>query len=180
MLRPTWIPAAAAAILLGASEAPANHCATHSNSAQAAGSASMEKAEKPTIVETAVAAGDFQTLTTALTEAGLVEALGAEGPFTVFAPTDEAFAKLPEGTVDELLRPENRDKLVAILTYHVVEGKLDSDHVTKLSGAESLNGQRLQFAAAEGVKVDDARVVQADIECGNGIIHVVDTVLLPN
>jgi len=136
--------------------------------------------KKKDIVDTAVSAGDFETLATALTEAGLVEALKGKGPFTVFAPTDEAFAKLPKGTVETLLKPENRDKLVAILTYHVVEGNVMAADVGKLKAAETLNGQRIDIDAGRGgVKVDDASVIKADVKASNGIIHVIDAVLLP-
>ena len=132
------------------------------------------------IVDTAVAAGNFKTLAAALTEAGLVDALKGEGPFTVFAPTDDAFAKLPKGTVETLLKPENRDQLVSILTYHVVSGKTGSKDVVKLSAAATLNGQRVDIKTEGGaVMIDGARVTKADIEASNGVIHVIDTVLMP-
>jgi uncharacterized surface protein with fasciclin (FAS1) repeats len=132
------------------------------------------------VVDTALAAGNFKTLAAALTEAGLVDALKGEGPFTVFAPTDDAFAKLPKGTVETLLKPENRDKLVSILTYHVVSGKTASKEVVKLSAAQTLNGQRVDIKAEGGsVMIDGAKVTTADIEASNGIIHVVDAVLMP-
>ena len=138
------------------------------------------KAQEKDIVDTAVAAGNFQTLAAALTEAGLVDALKGKGPFTVFAPTDEAFAKLPAGTVETLLKPENRDRLIAILTYHVVEGSLDGKAVVKAGAARTLNGQQLKFGHENGtVSVDKAVVTAADIRTSNGIIHVIDTVLLP-
>lgn len=137
-------------------------------------------ADQADIVDTAVAAGSFKTLAAALDAAGLIEALKGEGPFTVFAPTDEAFARLPEGTVQNLLKPENRDQLVAILTYHVVPGKVMAGQVVNLNGAVSLNGQRIDIVAADGkVKVDNAQVVQTDIACSNGVIHVIDNVILP-
>jgi len=133
------------------------------------------------IVATAVAAGSFNTLAAALTEADLVGALQGEGPFTVFAPTDEAFAKLPEGTVAELLKPENRERLVSILTYHVVAGDVRSKQVVELDSAGTLNGQRLDIQVDKrGVAVDNARVTTADIACSNGVIHVIDSVLLPS
>lgn len=137
-------------------------------------------ADQADIVDTAVAAGSFKTLAAALDAADLIGALKGDGPFTVFAPTDEAFAKLPEGTVQNLLKPENRDQLVAILTYHVVPGKVMAGQVVNLNGAVSLNGQRIDIAAADGkVKVDNAQVVQTDIACSNGVIHVIDNVILP-
>lgn len=132
------------------------------------------------IVDTAVAAGSFKTLAAALGAAGLVDALKGQGPFTVFAPTDEAFARLPEGTVAALLRPENKDRLTQILTYHVVPGRITADQVVTARTAATLNGQRVAFDAAEGsVRVQGARVVKADIACTNGVIHVIDTVILP-
>ena len=133
------------------------------------------------IVETASEAGSFQTLLTAAEAAGLVETLKSEGPFTVFAPTDEAFAKLPEGTVEDLLKPENQDQLKAILTYHVVPGKtMSSDIAGKELEVETVQGETIAIDASDGtVMVDDATVVQADIETDNGVIHVIDTVLMP-
>jgi len=131
------------------------------------------------IVGTAVAAGSFKTLAAALKAAGLVEALQGPGPFTVFAPTDEAFAKLPAGTVETLLKPENRDQLVAVLKYHVVAGKVTSDQVVKLKEAATLGGQTVKIDATSGVKINDASVVKADVPATNGVIHVIDRVLLP-
>jgi len=133
------------------------------------------------IVETAQDAGSFQTLLTAAEAAGLVDTLKSEGPFTLFAPTDEAFAKLPEGTVENLLKPENKDQLVAVLTYHVVPGKtMSSDIAGKELEVETVQGQTVAIDAREGgVKVDEATVVQADIETDNGVIHVIDTVIVP-
>lgn len=142
---------------------------------------SFSTAAAKDIVDTAVAAGSFKTLAAALGAADLVSALKGTGPFTVFAPTDEAFAKLPKGAVGELLKPENKDKLTAVLTYHVVAGKVPAADVVKLKGAKTLNGQRVDIAVANGkVKVDKANVVTTDIECSNGIIHVIDSVLLPS
>jgi uncharacterized surface protein with fasciclin (FAS1) repeats len=133
------------------------------------------------IVDVAVEAGQFKTLAAALGAAGLVETLKGDGPFTVFAPTDEAFAKLPAGTVDSLLKPENRDQLVAILTYHVVPGKVMAADVVKLSEAETVNGKDLMIKVVDGkVHVDQATVVAADVAASNGVIHVIDTVMLPN
>ncbi len=132
------------------------------------------------IVDTAVAAGSFNTLATALRTAGLVGTLKGEGPFTVFAPPDEAFAKLPPGTLDDLLKPENKGKLTAILTYHVVPGKVMAKAVSTMSSAKTVNGQELKIAVEHGtVRVDGAAVTKADIDCSNGVIHVIDAVLLP-
>src|SRR4051812_21780343 len=137
-------------------------------------------AAKKDIVDTAVAAGDFKTLATALQAAGLVDTLKGPGPFTVFAPTDEAFAKLPAGTVEELLKPENKEKLVAILTYHVVPGKVTAKDVMKLHEATTVNGKDVKIMADGGkVMVDNANVVKTDIACSNGVIHVIDSVILP-
>jgi transforming growth factor-beta-induced protein len=135
---------------------------------------------KKDIVDTAVAAGSFKTLVAAVKAAGLVETLKGEGPFTVFAPTDEAFAKLPKGTVEDLLKPENKAKLAAILTYHVVAGKVMAADVVKLTGAKTVQGQSVKIAVADGkVKVDGANVVKTDIVTSNGVIHVIDSVILP-
>lgn len=132
------------------------------------------------IVETAVAAGQFNTLAAALDAAGLVETLKGDGPFTVFAPTDEAFARLPAGTVEELLKPENRDKLTAILTYHVVPGKVTSGKVVDLDEAATVNGAKIGIAVNGGsVMINDATVTKADVSASNGVIHVIDTVLMP-
>jgi len=133
------------------------------------------------IVDTAVAAGNFKTLAAALTAAGLVDTLKGKGPFTVFAPTDEAFAKLPKGTVENLLKPENKQKLVQILTYHVVPGKVLAADVVKLSAAKTVEGSEAKIRVSDGkVMVDDATVVATDIKAKNGVIHVIDSVILPN
>jgi uncharacterized surface protein with fasciclin (FAS1) repeats len=140
------------------------------------------KAEAATkdIVDTAVAAGSFKTLAAALQAAGLVETLKGKGPFTVFAPTDAAFAKLPAGTVEDLLKPENKAKLTAILTYHVVSGEVMAAQAAKLPSAKTVNGASLTIHAMGGkVMVDNATVTSADIACTNGVIHVIDTVVLP-
>src|SRR3954468_287857 len=135
---------------------------------------------QPDIVDTAVSAGSFTTLATALQAAGLVDTLKGQDPFTVFAPTDEAFAKLPAGTVEELLKPDNKDKLVAILTYHVVPAKAMAKDVAGLPTAKTVNGKDLKLKADGGnVMVDKAKVTKADIEASNGVIHVIDTVLMP-
>ncbi|MEM0968701.1 MAG: fasciclin domain-containing protein [Verrucomicrobiota bacterium] len=137
-------------------------------------------AEKKTIVETAVEAGSFQTLAAALTAAELVETLQGEGPFTVFAPTDEAFAKLPEGTVETLLKPENRKDLINVLTYHVIPGSIPGAIVTNLSEATALNEAPLTISVeGESLLINESTVVTADIACTNGVIHVIDAVLLP-
>jgi len=133
-----------------------------------------------TIVETAVDAGQFKTLTAALKAANLVDTLNGPGPFTVFAPTDEAFSKLPANTVADLLKPENRQKLADILTYHVIPGKVPAKEVIKQRGAIAVNGQRVDIRFdEEGLKVDGAKVLTTDILCDNGVIHVIDTVILP-
>ncbi|MEY3458209.1 MAG: hypothetical protein RL215_1366 [Planctomycetota bacterium] len=132
------------------------------------------------IVDTAVSAGSFKTLVAAVKAAGLVETLKGAGPFTVFAPTDEAFAKLPKGTVESLLKPENKEKLVAILTYHVVPGKVMAADVVKLKSAKTVQGQEVTVKVADGtVSIDGAKVVKTDIACSNGVIHVIDSVILP-
>lgn len=135
---------------------------------------------KGDIVDTAIAAGKFDTLAAALTAAGLVDTLKGKGPFTVFAPTDEAFAALPAGTVETLLKPENKDKLIAILTYHVVPGRYPSGRVAGLEEATTVNGDTVEINATDGaVMVDGANVVKADVTATNGVIHVIDSVLMP-
>jgi uncharacterized surface protein with fasciclin (FAS1) repeats len=132
------------------------------------------------IVDTAVGAGSFNTLVAAVKAAGLVETLKGDGPFTVFAPTDDAFAKLPEGTVEDLLKPENKDKLTAILTYHVVAGKVMAADVVGLTEAKTVNGKAAPITAEGGnVTVGGANVIKTDIGCSNGVIHVIDSVILP-
>jgi uncharacterized surface protein with fasciclin (FAS1) repeats len=132
------------------------------------------------IVDTAVAAGQFKTLAAALTAAGLVDTLKGAGPFTVFAPTDAAFAALPPGTVENLLKPENKQMLVAVLTYHVVAGKVPAAAVVTMKDAATVNGKHVKIHAANGVvKIDDAKVVSADVAASNGVIHVIDKVLMP-
>jgi uncharacterized surface protein with fasciclin (FAS1) repeats len=136
--------------------------------------------EPKDIVDTAVAAGSFNTLAAALKAADLVGALKGPGPFTVFAPTDEAFAKLPQGTLDELLKPENEDKLKSILLYHVVAGKVMAKDVVGIKEAKTLNGASLSVSVDGGkVMVDNAHVTQTDILADNGVIHVIDAVVLP-
>ncbi len=132
------------------------------------------------IVDTAIGAGQFKTLAAALEAADLVDTLKGPGPFTVFAPTDEAFAKLPAGTLENLLKPENKAKLTAILTYHVVSGAVKADQVTKLNEARTVNGAMVKVSTkGDKVLVNDARVVKADIPASNGVIHVIDKVILP-
>jgi uncharacterized surface protein with fasciclin (FAS1) repeats len=133
-----------------------------------------------TIVEVAVGSEDFETLVAAVKAAGLVETLSGKGPFTVFAPTDDAFDKLPEGTVAELVKPENKKKLTAILTYHVVPGKVMAADVVKLKNAETAQGQKIRIRVKDGkVMINKANVVKTDIPCKNGVIHVIDSVILP-
>ena len=134
--------------------------------------------EPGTIVDVAVAAGSFETLVAAVTAADLVETLSGDGPFTVFAPTDDAFAALPEGVLDKLLLPENKDVLVKILTYHVVSGEVTSDLVTA-GDVETVEGQTIELGTEGGVTVNGANVVTADVDASNGVIHVIDAVILP-
>lgn len=151
-------------------------------SAQTAKHASKSHASKvQDIVDTAVAAGQFKTLAAALQAAGLVDALKGSGPYTVFAPTDEAFAKLPQGTVESLLLPENKEKLKAILLYHVVSGNVKANKVLKLDGqsVKTLQGEGIKIEVANGVRVNNANVIKTDVVASNGVIHVIDTVLMP-
>ena len=148
--------------------------------ATAAASYAPAQAQEKDIVDTAVAAGSFKTLAKALQAAGLVDTLKGNGPFTVFAPTDEAFAKLPPGTLESLLKPENKQKLTEILTYHVVAGKVTAAQAMKVNSAKTVNGKQLKISTTGGtVLVDDAKVAKADVMASNGVIHVVDSVLLP-
>jgi transforming growth factor-beta-induced protein len=145
-----------------------------------AADATMAADAEMDIVDTAVSAGDFQTLTAALNAADLVDTLKGEGPFTVFAPTDAAFAKLPAGTIEDLLKPENIDQLTAILTYHVVPGAVTADQVVSLTEAATVNGQSIAISMANSnVMVDGATVIATDIMASNGVIHVIDSVILP-
>jgi uncharacterized surface protein with fasciclin (FAS1) repeats len=135
---------------------------------------------KQDIVDTAVSAGSFGTLVAAVKAAGLVDTLKGPGPFTVFAPTDAAFAKLPAGTVESLLEPANRDKLIAILTYHVVPGRIMSGDIAgQQTSVKTVQGESIAVNAVDGVKVDAATVTGADVEASNGVIHVIDTVIMP-
>ena len=139
----------------------------------------LSAAEQKTIVGVAAGAGQFNTLVAAVKAAGLVETLNGKGPFTVFAPTDEAFAKLPAGTVENLLKPENKEKLVAVLTYHVLPGKLMAANVTT-TNAKTVNGKKLAIKVDDGkVTVGGANVVKTDIAASNGVIHAIDAVLIP-
>ena len=143
------------------------------------GTALAEEAKKMTIVETAVSA-KFNTLVAAVKAAGLVDALSGDGPLTVFAPTDEAFAKLPKGTVENLLKPENKDQLVAVLSYHVVKGNMTASKVLKKESLSTLQGGSIAVSTDDkGAKVNASRILKTDIGCSNGVIHVIDTVLLP-
>ncbi|NAW35335.1 fasciclin domain-containing protein [Halomonas alimentaria] len=157
-----WMTSAAAGVLLSAAAQADHH------------------GMKKDIVDTAVEAGQFETLVAAVQAADLVETLKGEGPYTVFAPTDEAFAALPEGTVESLLEEENRDQLQAILTYHVVSGKIMAEDAMAADSATTVQGQDLTITTMDGsVMIDDATVIQADIETSNGVIHVIDSVLMP-
>ena len=138
------------------------------------------RAETRDVVDTAVAAGSFKTLAKALDAAGLVDTLKGAGPFTVFAPTDEAFAKLPDGTLETLLKPENKEKLRRILTYHVVPGKVMASDVVKLNSAKAVSGDTITVKVQDGVvHVDNATVTSADVLASNGVIHVINSVILP-
>ena len=138
------------------------------------------RAQGKDIVDTAVSAGSFKTLAAALKAADLVGTLKGAGPFTVFAPTDEAFAKLPAGTVETLLKPENKERLRRILTYHVVAGNVMAADVVKLSSAKAVSGDTLQIKTSGGVMVNSSKVVKADVKATNGVIHVIDSVLIPS
>ena len=179
-LRPgTRLTLLAAALTLGMASplASAAQGTAAQTATQAAANAPRASAD---IVDTAVAAGQFKTLAAALQAAGLVETLKGDGPFTVFAPTDAAFAALPAGTVESLLKPENREKLTAILTYHVVPGRYAAADVSGMATATTVNGASVDIrSAGSGVTVDGARVVKADIAASNGVIHVIDKVLMP-
>ena len=143
------------------------------------GSAALADGHAKDIVDTAAGAGGFETLLAAATAAGLVDTLKGDGPFTVFAPTDDAFAALPAGTVDDLLKPENKDQLVAVLTYHVVPGKVMSGDLVDDMKAATVQGGEVTIDLDSGVMVNDATVTTADIEATNGVIHVIDKVILP-
>ena len=171
----TWALGFAIVVGTVSQSAFAQQCSNASGSSYA----SAEKKAKD-IVDTAVGAGKFKTLAAALTAAGLVDTLKGKGPFTVFAPTDEAFAKLPAGTLDELLKPENKEKLTSILTYHVVAGRVMAADVVKLSSAKTVQGSEVKIKVEDGkVFVDGAQVTTTDIKASNGVIHIIDSVILP-
>lgn len=167
----TLITTVALGFITCAMPAMADHCKSHAKSTTA----------KTDIVDTAVAAGSFNTLAAALKAAGLIDTLKSDGPFTVFAPTDEAFSKLPEGTVETLLKPENKENLVNVLTYHVVSGNVMAEQAVTLDKATALNKQDIALAVEDGSLTlnGNAKVVTADIETSNGVIHVIDNVILP-
>jgi uncharacterized surface protein with fasciclin (FAS1) repeats len=172
-LKSSFAVASAAFVLLFATSVQAGSCSSTKATASGCGTAKD-------IVDIAAGAGQFNTLVAAVKAAGLVDALKGDGPFTVFAPTDEAFGRLPKGTLESLLKPENRGTLQAILTYHVVPGRVTAAQVVKLTSAATLNGQRIDIAAGKkGVIVDNAKVVTTDILATNGVIHVIDNVILP-
>ena len=187
----TRIAVLAVAASLSTMSAQAASCGSGGGAEAAAPAAGGEKkaetvkaadTAKPSkdIVDTAVAAGSFNTLVAAVKAAGLVETLKGDGPFTVFAPTDEAFAKLPKETLADLLKPENKEKLASILTYHVVSGNVKAADVVKLKSAKTVNGKEVKITVdGDKVKVDDANVVKTDIATSNGTIHVIDAVILP-
>lgn len=169
----TLIVAGLSLPLAGLHAGSCGSCSSHSEKA------SYKKKAKANIVETAVAAGSFKTLVAAVQAAGLADTLSGEGPFTVFAPTDAAFAALPAGTVESLLLPENKDKLIAILTYHVVPAKVKAKNV-KAGEAPTVNGQTATIAITDsGVTIEGANVVTTDVMASNGVIHVIDKVILP-
>ena len=151
------------------------------NTTAFAGNSYAKKKVKQDIVDVAVANGSFNTLAAALDAAGLIDTLKSDGPFTVFAPTDEAFSKLPVGTVESLLQPENKDKLVSILTYHVVAGKVKAAKVVKLDSATTVQGSDVSINVTDGkVMVNNATVIMTDVKASNGIIHVIDEVIMPS
>ena len=163
--------------LLLANVANAQQCKSHQT---ATALTSAPAAHQNDIVDTAVGAGSFNTLVAAVKAAGLVETLKGDGPFTVFAPTDEAFAKIPKAVLADLLKPENKDKLTAILTYHVVPGKVMAADVVKLNSAKTAQGGSVSIKTAGGnVMIDNAKVIATDIACENGVIHVIDSVIMP-
>ena len=178
MTQAKWISSAAAVAVALAAIAGSATAGSGTKKSKEASTAQVTQAQD--IVTTAVAAGSFKTLAAALEAAGLVETLQGKGPFTVFAPTDEAFAKLPKGTVEELLKPANKEKLIGVLTYHVVAGNVMAKDVVALENAKTVNGQSLSIVTKDGaVRIDGANVVKTDIVCSNGVIHVIDSVILP-
>jgi uncharacterized surface protein with fasciclin (FAS1) repeats len=190
-MNPILFPLAAAALALAAGPALAGDCASKKATTIAAAAPAYSQPVYPVgygkpakaksdIVDTAVAAGSFKTLAAALQAAGLVDTLKGKGPFTVFAPTDAAFAKLPAGTVETLLKPENKGQLVSILTYHVLPGKIMSkDLAGKQLSPKTVQGATVKVDARKGVSVNNAKVTTADVAASNGVIHVIDTVIMP-
>lgn len=175
-----------ATVAIAAGNVLAGDCGSKSHASKTAATPAGYTADaKPAqrsanLVETAQQAGSFSTLVAAVKAAGLTETLQGAGPYTVFAPTDAAFAKLPKGTIENLLKPENKEKLRAILTYHVVPGNIASGDVVKLSSSRTVQGQNVAIKVKNGaVQINDATVAQADVPASNGVIHVIDTVLLP-
>ncbi|AXA37537.1 MAG: hypothetical protein KatS3mg130_0007 [Candidatus Sumerlaea sp.] len=176
VLRVARFTAVPSAVVALTTFAPAAFAGEHGESKKETTSTVSKKC----IVDTAIGAGQFNTLVKAVQAAGLEQTLRGKGPFTVFAPTDEAFSKLPKATLEDLLKPENKEKLASILTYHVVPGKVLAADVVKLSSAKTVNGKEVKITVEDGkVKVDDANVVKTDIETNNGVIHVIDKVILP-
>lgn len=171
------VPVIAAALLSTAATPAIAQCGSEKQHAAVQAGAISDRMN---IVETAIDAGSFKTLVAAVKAAGLADTLSSKGPFTVFAPTDEAFAKLPAGTVEKLLKPENKDMLVSVLTYHVVKGEQPARNVIAMDGAQTVNGQWLSFDTSKGVMINGAKVLNTDIAASNGVIHVIDTVLLPS
>jgi uncharacterized surface protein with fasciclin (FAS1) repeats len=177
----SWLAATAAFLFLAnANVALADSCSTSKASHESSAGETAHEAEVADIVDTAVASGSFNTLVAAIKAAGLVEVLKGEGPFTVFAPTDEAFAKLPKGTLEELLKPDNKALLQSILTYHVVSGEVLAEDVVELDFAATVQGSDVAIRVEKGVvRVGEATVIATDIQTSNGVIHVIDSVILP-
>jgi uncharacterized surface protein with fasciclin (FAS1) repeats len=175
------VSAAALALTSLSASAHCGSCGTEHSDAKTSTEKASAETPMPNIVEIAVGNEDFTTLVAAIQAAGLVEILQGEGPFTVFAPTNEAFANLPDGTVESLLKPENKEMLIAVLTYHVVPGRVMAADVVELEGATTVQGSDITIKVTEEkvVMVDNATVLATDIEAGNGVIHVIDTVILP-
>lgn len=185
MKRTFMLLIAVCALASGAGAVAAQECQAsgHRRMPSASASARVVRAHyssEADVVDTAIAAGDFTTLVAALKAAGLVDTLRGDGPFTIFAPTDAAFAKIPKATLQSLLQPENREQLTRILTYHVVPGRVTAQQVKSMRDAKTVQGARVRFASTDhGVRVNNSNVVKTDITASNGIIHVIDTVLMP-
>ena len=181
MLKVLMAISISSAVAFSLAPAMAGGCSSKSSTDASASKASAVMSQAATsqdLVDVAAGAGSFQTLVAAVQAAGLVDVLKSKGPFTIFAPTDEAFAKLPEGTLEALLK--DQDKLAAILTYHVVPGKLMAADVTGLSKAKTVQGQEIRIETGKGVMINQANVIQTDIAASNGVIHVIDSVILPS